>query len=103
MAKIPWTDTIIYQRPEEKFIHVKKELVEGVVCPECSGKDVRRYPIAHFMGPKIVVKCQDCFHVLELLEPRREDKWPPYCPVTHDWEASLCERASVEQLLKSKA
>lgn len=95
-SKMPWTDTIICQRPEEEFISVKKELVEGAVCPKCGSKDVRKYPIANYMGPRIVVKCQNCFNVLEMLIPKREDKWPPYCPVTHDWEVSLCERASRE-------
>lgn len=100
--KSPWTDTIIYQRPLEKFIYQERTLVEGAVCPECASKDVRRYPIANFMGAKMVVKCQNCFHVLELCTPSLEDKWPPYRPVTHDWEASLCERASADNMANKK-
>lgn len=97
--KSAWTDTIIYDRPEEKEIYVKRELVENTVCPNCNSADVRRYPIANWMGPRIVTKCQACFHVLDIHYPSREDKWPPYQPITQDWPAALAERASVERLL----
>lgn len=97
--KAAWTDTIIYARPEEQYIHVKREPVAGAVCPECKSKDVKRYPIANWMGPRIVVKCQTCFHVLEISYPTREDRWPPYQPLTLDWPVALAERASVERVL----
>lgn len=89
---VPWTDTILYQRPEEEFISVKRELVADAKCPACDSKDVRRYPIVNWMGARIVTKCQACFHVLEIRETVREDKWPPYWPVTHDWAVSLAEQ-----------
>lgn len=97
--KSAWTDTILYSRPEEKEIHVKRELVPGAVCPNCDSHDVRRYPIANWMGPRMVTKCQDCFHVLDICYPTREDQWPPYQPITQDWPAALAERASVECML----
>lgn len=90
---ISWTDTILYPRPTEPFITVKREPVADQQCPECGSSDIRRYPLVDWMGAKIATKCQSCFHVLALREPVREDQWPPYWPVTHDWAPSLAERA----------
>ncbi len=101
-GKIAWTDTIIYVRPDEKFIYVKREQVSGVVCPECKSKDIKKYPIFNWMGPRIVIKCQNCFHVLEIFYPKHEDKWPPYWPVTREWPVSLAERASVELMIREE-
>lgn len=96
--KSAWTDTILYDRPTEKFVFVKREPMVGAVCPECKSKDVRKYPIANWMGPRIVIKCQTCFHVLEISRPTREDRWPPFQPLTQDWPVALAERASVERV-----
>lgn len=94
---IPWTDTILYSRPEEQFISVEREIVPGQRCPACAADDVRRYPIVNWMGARIVTKCQNCFHVLELRETVREDRWPPYWPVTHDWAVSRAEQGRPSQ------
>ncbi len=81
-------ESIVYPRPAEEFVDVKREPVEAT-CPSCGSSNVKRYPIVHYMGAKITVKCQDCFHRLSLEEPKPEDHWPPYRPVTADWEASI--------------
>lgn len=89
---VPRTDTILYSRPEQEFISVAREAVADATCPACGARDVRKYPIVNWMGARIVTKCQDCFHVLDLRETVREDRWPPYWPVTHDWAVSLAEQ-----------
>jgi hypothetical protein len=89
-----WVDRILYTRPTEDRVYVERFLVEGATCPACSGTDVRRYPIANHLGPRMTVTCQDCLHVLRVERPAPEDMWPPYRAVAYDWEPSLAERAS---------
>lgn len=72
---------------EGSRISVERQPVEEV-CPKCKGTDVRRYPVAAALGPRIAIKCQDCFHVLRLERPRREDGWPPFRPRTLGWRGS---------------
>lgn len=89
-----WVDRILYPRPTETQIYAERTPVGDEQCPSCSGADVRRYPIANHLGPRMTVTCQDCLHVLRVERPTPEDKWPPYRAVAYDWEPSLSERAS---------
>ena len=91
-----WYERYIYPRPSDPTISLVRERVD-VGCPECGGSDVRRYPIANHMGPRIVTKCQDCMHIVELRKPTPEEAWPPFRSVTYGWEASPSERASLER------
>lgn len=95
-----WIDRYIYPRPTEERLYVERTPVDGVKCPRCQSSDVRRYPIANYLGPYIVTKCQDCFYSLKTEVPGPEDKWPPFRSVSFDWPASLAERASREILLR---
>lgn len=96
-----WMERYIYPRPTEERIYVERVLVDGVQCPRCQSSDVRRYPIANYLGPRIVTKCQDCFYVLSIEIPGPNDNWPPFRSVSFDWPASLAERASREISLRS--
>jgi transposase-like protein len=89
-----WVSRMLYARPEEERVFLVRELVEDATCPACSSSDVRRYPIANHQGPRMIVRCQECFHVLSLTRPEAQDAWPPYRSVAYDWEASPAERAS---------
>jgi hypothetical protein len=91
-----FADRLIYSTPAgEQPLEVPREKLDGVSCPECGG-EIARYPVAHYTGPRIVDRCQACFHVLELRRPLPEDNWPPFRPATTDWAASAAERASVQ-------
>jgi ssDNA-binding Zn-finger/Zn-ribbon topoisomerase 1 len=87
-------DRMIFTTPDADQMVVEKVAVEGETCPECGGTDVRRYPVGWFKGPRMVVKCQDCYHSLRVERPLPEDNWPPFKTATYDWEASPSERAS---------
>ena len=87
-------DRMIFATPAADQMTVVKAPVEGATCPECGSDDVRRYPIAWYKGPRIVVKCQACYHSLEVSRPSLEDNWPPFRSATYDWDASPSERAS---------
>ncbi len=86
-------DRMIFNTPPHGDLVVAKKPVEGVTCPQCGGSDVRRYPIGWFKGPRMVVKCQDCYHSLSVERPALEDAWPPFRSATYDWDASPAERA----------
>lgn len=58
------------------------------VCPQCGGRDVRRYPVAAALGARMATKCQGCFYVLRLERPRPEDNWPPFRPRSLGWQGS---------------
>ncbi|AHH17564.1 hypothetical protein NONO_c27720 [Nocardia nova SH22a] len=88
-----WHHRYTQQRPEQRFVHVERIPVPGVSCPACDSTDIRRYPIANHLGPRMVTKCQRCFEVLALDRPAEADNWPPFRSVTYDWEASPSERA----------
>jgi hypothetical protein len=94
MKRQPWYARYSQQAPPPGPIYLERKKVEGAECPECNSSDVRRYPIANHHGPRMVTKCQDCFHVLALDKPTEEDNWPPFRAVTYDWPASPAERAS---------
>ena len=89
-----WVDRILYPRPTEERVYAAREPVAGASCPTCASTDVRRYPIANHLGPRITITCQDCLHVLRVERPAPQDNWPPYRAVAYDWEPSLAERAS---------
>jgi len=90
-----FADRLIFSTPTgEEPLTVAREMVADVACPQCGG-GVARYPIAYYTGPRIVKKCQQCFHLLELRRPLPEENWPPFRPATRDWAASAAERASV--------
>lgn len=53
-----------FPRPEEPYLFVEREPVEGS-CPECGGEELRRYPVISEGGWWTVVKCQSCLHSVE--------------------------------------
>lgn len=80
-------ERLVFPTPTEQFLEVERKRVD-TTCPECGGEEVARYPIANYIGPRIVTRCQDCFHVLALDAPAPEDNWPPFRSATYGWEAS---------------
>ncbi len=80
-------DRLLFPDPTEAKISVERKPVEAT-CPKCQSKDVRRYPVANYIGPKMVTKCQKCFHHLATDNPTPEDRWPPWRSATFDWPAS---------------
>jgi hypothetical protein len=80
-------DRMIFQRPEEATLSVERVKVDET-CPACGSNDVRRYPVANYIGPRIVTKCQDCFHHIAVDLPTDEDMWPPWQTPTRGWTAS---------------
>jgi hypothetical protein len=87
-------DRMIFQTPGSEEMHVVKQPVEGEVCPKCGSTDIARYPVGHYKGPRIVTKCQACYHSLAVDVPTEADNWPPFRALSYDWEASPAERAS---------
>jgi ssDNA-binding Zn-finger/Zn-ribbon topoisomerase 1 len=86
-------DRMVFQTPGKDQMTVDKGPPTGETCPRCGGDDVRRYPIGWYKGPRMVVKCQSCFHSLAVQRPAFEDNWPPFRAATYDWQASASERA----------
>lgn len=86
-------DRMVFQTPGRDQMTVVKTPVEGATCPECGSTEIARYPIGHYLGPRIVTKCQSCYHSLSVDKPAFEDNWPPFRALTYDWSASLSERA----------
>jgi hypothetical protein len=80
-------ERLVFPPPAEQYIEVERVKVEAT-CPACGSDDVRRYPIANYIGPRMVTKCQACFEVLKLDRPAPEDNWPPFRPAAFDWEPS---------------
>ena len=89
-------DRQIFTTPAPEDLFVRKLAVEGQSCPKCGSDDVRRYPVGDVKGPRMVVKCQACFHQLAVEKPKDEDNWPPFRAVAYDWEPSPSERASAK-------
>jgi hypothetical protein len=96
-----WLDRMIYARPTEERIYAVRTPVEGVTCPACGSDDVRRYPIANHLGPRMTTTCQACLHVLSVERPTLDDSWPPFRAVTFDWDASPAESGAAPDLGKS--
>jgi ssDNA-binding Zn-finger/Zn-ribbon topoisomerase 1 len=84
-------DRMIFLTPGKDEMFVEKAKVEGRTCPECGSGDIARYPIGWVRGPRMVVKCQSCYHSLEVERPAMEDNWPPFRSATYDWSASPAE------------
>ena len=84
-------DRMIFMTPGQEEMTVSKEHVAETTCPRCGGDDVRRYPVGWVRGPRIVIKCQDCFHSLAVERPAPEDRWPPFRAATYAWKASRAE------------
>lgn len=89
-------DRMIFQTPGSEEMRVIKQSVEGQKCPECGSTDIARYPVGHYKGPRIVTKCQACYHSLAVEVPQEADNWPPFRTLSYDWEASPAERASAD-------
>jgi hypothetical protein len=54
----------VFARPEEPYLHVEREEVDGT-CPECGSDALRRYPVLSEGGWWNVVKCQNCLFSVE--------------------------------------
>jgi hypothetical protein len=80
-------DRLLFPPPAEAHLSVDRVTVDAT-CPACGSTDVRRYPVANFIGPRMVTKCQDCFHHLATDVPAEDDHWPPWRSATHDWAPS---------------
>jgi hypothetical protein len=80
-------DRLLFPRPREERISVSRVSVEGT-CPSCGAEALARYPVANFIGPRMVTKCQECFHHVSVDVPASEDHWPPWRSATIDWPAS---------------
>lgn len=93
-----FNDRMLYPVAPTGELSVERVPVEGQTCPECGSTDVRRYPVGWVRGPRIVVKCQDCFFALSVERPAPEDAWPPFRSATYDWDASPAERASATKV-----
>jgi hypothetical protein len=72
--------------PGDRVVVERKPVDEE--CPRCGAREVARYPVANFIGPRIVTKCQACFYSLSVDIPTSEDQWPPWRSATGDWPAS---------------
>jgi hypothetical protein len=73
--------------PTDERIYVERKPVVAT-CPQCGSDDVARYPVANFIGPRMVTRCQACLHSLAVDVPTAGDHWPPWQTVTADWPAS---------------
>lgn len=80
-------ERLLFPPPAEDRLVVERVEVEGT-CPKCGEAELARYPVANFIGPRIVTKCQRCFHHLAVDIPTVDDAWPPWRPATADWPAS---------------
>jgi hypothetical protein len=87
-------DRMIFQTPGPDQMDVVKIRVHALTCPTCGSTDIARYPIGWYKGPRIVIKCQACYHSLSVQRPQLEDNWPPFRSATYDWEPSAAERAA---------
>ncbi|MCW2761624.1 MAG: hypothetical protein JWR85_1825 [Marmoricola sp.] len=81
--------------PGTEPLIVVKEALEGMECSACGSSAIAQYPVASYQGPRIVTKCQDCFHILELRRPFPEEPWPPFRAAMYDAPVSPSERAMV--------
>lgn len=86
-----WVNRYVYQRPDTPQVYQERQPLAGETCERCGQEDVRRYPVATHMGPRMVVKCQSCMHTVRIERPGAEDAWPPFRAVTMDWDASPAE------------
>lgn len=80
-------DRLLFPRPETARVYVERTPVEGT-CPACGKAALARYPVANYLGPRMVVKCQECFHHVSVTRPEPEDRWPAWRAPARDWPAS---------------
>ncbi|MER6667196.1 hypothetical protein ABT256_21815 [Amycolatopsis japonica] len=80
-------DRLLFPRPETERVSVERCPVDAT-CPSCQGTNIARYPVANHLGPRMVVKCQDCFTHLSVTRPEPEDNWPAWRSPTRDWAPS---------------
>lgn len=80
-------ESLMPMPPSGERISVERLPVDAE-CPRCGSTNVARYPVANFIGPRMVTKCQDCFHSLSVDVPAASDHWPPWRSATADWAAS---------------
>ncbi len=80
-------ERMLFPRPGQERLSVERVSVQ-MTCPQCSSTDVARYPVANFIGPRMVTKCQSCFHHLAVDVPAYDDHWPPWRSPTSDWPSS---------------
>lgn len=80
-------DRLLFPRPEAERLYVERVPVQGQ-CTSCGGSNIARYPVANFLGPRMVVKCQDCFTHLAVTRPQPEDHWPAWRSPARDWPSS---------------
>lgn len=80
-------DRLLFPRPETDRVYVERVPVEGA-CPACGAAELARYPVANFLGPRMVVKCQQCFYHVSVTRPEPEDHWPAWRSPARDWPAS---------------
>lgn len=80
-------DRLLFSRPETARVYVERHRVDGT-CARCGAEALARYPVANYLGPRMVTKCQACFHHLSTERPAPEDNWPAWRAPAHDWPAS---------------
>jgi hypothetical protein len=80
-------DRLLFPRPEAPRVYVERTPVDGS-CPSCGASSLARYPVANFLGPRMVVKCQDCFHHVSTTRPEPDDHWPAWRAPARDWATS---------------
>ncbi|KAF0964796.1 hypothetical protein [Rhodococcus sp. T7] len=80
-------DRLLFPRPETDRVYVERTAVDGE-CPSCGATSLARYPVANHLGPRMVVKCQECFHHVSVTRPEPEDNWPAWRSPARDWPAS---------------
>jgi len=80
-------ERLIFPRPEAERLFVDRKPVEGI-CPKCGANELARYPVANYLGPRIVTKCQKCFYHVAIDVPGPDDAWPPWQRATVGWPAS---------------
>jgi len=87
-----WEKRFIYSRPAEERVFLSRTPVPGAVCERCGESEIARYPAANHQGPRIITRCQSCFHIVSVRRPVADDMWPPFRAVAYDWEPSFAER-----------
>lgn len=80
-------DRLLFPRPEAERLVVERRAIEGS-CPKCGACELARYPVANYLGPRVVTKCQVCFYHTAIDVPAPDEAWPPWQRATASWPAS---------------
>lgn len=80
-------DRLLFPRPTTARVYVERVPVPGA-CAACGAEALARYPVANHLGPRMAVKCQECFHHVSVTRPTAEDNWPAWRAPARDWPAS---------------